>query len=923
MVVECPSWEVVSWGARFSSDGASNNVEEYRGMIDGLKDVKGRRKSLYDLIVVVGDSKLIIDQMKGICKVGDKLVKFHEEALNLVEETKVIFRWIPREINEAADLMTHVARDNKALANPCNVKRPLEWRAVLKPLLENFISFIEITGKDQHEWNALNEAWDLARDNARKKFHRAFNLMKGDRGYYSTHLCTWISDQVVEASETSWHTGEEVNDRWKQLTVLGHSRVTAESVVDMELIANETTLKLNRFGWKLPKLMRSIRQENIQFPNPHLRPDLYLDKLAGYPEVMEIVKIARKGVVVKMKDGFQATRPWDPNFVREKQAVQLVIEEFRKLFNAGRGVLLNAEKVGDEIKSIVVSSVGAVPKGNKPMSEALRVIGGLSTPKGNSINECTDTVIPDAKFGKIQEIADRILKLKWENPEGTEIMALNADIDSAFYQIPVAAESTGLFALVIPGTDIMWIPYALTFGWTGSPGFFAVFVKGVRWYQQNGGSYVEYVWMNFHCFIWVDDIIIIEPNVEDRLLKAEQRLREGVDLVFGEVGWKHEKFQTWNTKWDSLGLSWNTKSCTVEMPLGKLSRAAEILEEIVDMVRIPLKAVQSILGKLRYLSSCVPVAKAFVQRLQTMVNDGVRENEDWISDFGSAKQDVHFWIEHLKKVDFSSWPLEAFGTTGTAAAVWTCGVLGNKPMISWNGKDGAIIFKEDTGLSLAAYLWLILRATEKWMSELEELHIRVPIVMLLVPSVTWAEAVNKGNATKLGAQEALRALASFQMRRRMWFRATSWGNWGNTVPHGWLRSIKKEQKNANVFQIGLLSRNWMNFQVCYLCKQCAIVQDKLIGVDGAHGSNVQWQPINQYGYTKNLKTNRRWQSFDTSPFSSSIKEIHGQQLRDIFRRCDGCTELISTWNWSRNTPCLPWWEMAVSDGAPNRARGNR
>ena len=61
--------------------------------------------------------------------------------------------------------------------------------------------------------------------------------------------------------------------------------------------------------------------------------------------------------------------------------------------------------------------------------------------------------------------------------------------------------------------------------------------------------------------------------------------------------------------------------------------AADILEEIVDLKVIPLKAVQSKLGKLRHLSSCVPVAKAFVQRLQTMVNDAEIKHEKIISGF--------------------------------------------------------------------------------------------------------------------------------------------------------------------------------------------------------------------------------------------------------------------------------------------------
>ena len=375
----------------------------------------------------------------------------------------------------------------------------------------NFIDFIEIVGKDQVDHDCMNESWEISKVNAYRKFKRNFDLMRGDRSYFNSHLKRWIPAGTEGSPSSTVNVGEEHLSKWNKPPIDHVNMPQASNVMDMYDIAENTTRTLQRMKWKLPKLIRNLRQEQLQLPNPYIRPDLYQQELTGYPELETIMKIARDGVEVKMNNAFRAPRPWEPNFVR-KESQDLVINEFLKLFNAGRGILLNAKEIKDEIKSVVVSPVGAVPKGNKPMSEALRVIGGLSTPGERSINRNTETTIPDAKFGKIQEIADRILELKWTHPKGTEIMALNADIDSAFYQIPVSADSVGLFALVIPGTSIMYIPYALTFGWKGSPGFFAVFVKGVRWHQRFGGSYIGHVWIPFHCFIWVDDIIIIEPD---------------------------------------------------------------------------------------------------------------------------------------------------------------------------------------------------------------------------------------------------------------------------------------------------------------------------------------------------------------------------------------------------------------------------
>ena len=922
VIVEGDGGEIVSWGASFSGDGGSNNVEEYRGLLAGLLDVKERRNTPFDLIVAIGDSRLVIDQMEGKCNVGNKLCHLYHQALDTVVGLHVIYRWIPREINEGADAMTHVARDHKDLFDPCMLKSSEEWKSFLKPLFNGFNSLIKIVGKKREEYDCMEEAWALAKFNAYEKMSRIFGLMKGDRAYFSTHGGKMITNETVDSAASTAHTGEEWKARWN-VPIQNVNVVEVNNIQDLNHIAAETTSSLQRLKWKMPMLIKKMRNEENQLPNPYLKPETYLEKLSGYPELNTIIHIAQYGVEVKMKTDFRAPRPWKGNYVREELAIQLVIKEFVKLYNAGRGILVDAKSIAKEIGSVVVSPVGAVPKGGKPISEALRVIGGLSSPAGASINECTDMEIPDAKFGKIQEIADRILESRWNNPSGTEIMGLTADIDSAFYQIPVAADSAGLFALVIPGTSIMWIPYALTFGWKGSPGFFAVFVKGVRWYQRSSGSEIRKMWKAFHCFIWVDDIVIIEPNVGDRLVLAEQNLREGVDIVFGPVGWKKQKFQTWTTEWESLGLLWNTKSCTVEMTSSKLLGAAEILEEIVNMESIPLKAVQSILGKLRHLSSCVPVAKAFVQRLQQLVNTAVREEEEWIFNFKLSRPDVQFWIKHLREVDFSAWPLEAFGTSGTAAAIWTCGVLNNGPMVYWNGKECSILFEGKSNLSLEGFIWLVWKATHRWMEEIRGLNTRVPLIMLLVPSVTWANAINKGNAVKQGAQDALRALASLQLKNRIWFKAISWGNWGNRVPSRWLRSIRYDNNNVtNMSQIGSSSTNWMNIRICSLCRRCASRLERHTRADGDHGSNVQWLQKDQYGSMDYPMTNRHWQSSDTSHINLKSKEIPGQRSRGIFQQCDGCTERIDTWNWSKSIPCSPWWALDASDGERSLNHGS-
>ena len=259
VLVEGAGGDIVSWGAMFSGDGGSNNVEEYRGLLAGLLDVKERRKTIFDLVVVVGDSKLVIDQMRGKCNVGEKLCHLYQQALDTIVGMKTIFRWIPREINEGADTMTHVARDNKDLFEPCDGKSKTEWISILKPLFRSFNEFLEIVGKNQDEHDLMEEVWELSKYNAYGKMKRSFNLMKGDRAYFSTHECRSIRDGIMEEASNTCHTGEEQMERWN----VEHHQINSKilyNVNDMMTRADETTLELESLKWKLPKLIKKMRK---------------------------------------------------------------------------------------------------------------------------------------------------------------------------------------------------------------------------------------------------------------------------------------------------------------------------------------------------------------------------------------------------------------------------------------------------------------------------------------------------------------------------------------------------------------------------------------------------------------------------------------------------------------------------------------
>jgi ribonuclease HI len=96
---------------------ATNNVAEYRGLIEGMRHALelGIRQ-----LTVHGDSKLVIEQMRGAWRVrAEGLHALHREAKELVRRFESVrFEHVPRAGNFEADRLANVAMDEAAGGGP-------------------------------------------------------------------------------------------------------------------------------------------------------------------------------------------------------------------------------------------------------------------------------------------------------------------------------------------------------------------------------------------------------------------------------------------------------------------------------------------------------------------------------------------------------------------------------------------------------------------------------------------------------------------------------------------------------------------------------------------------------------------------------------------------------------------------------------
>jgi ribonuclease HI len=96
----------------FTND-ASNNVAEYMGIIKALEWLLSLPQLNDDnsKIIVRGDSKLVVYQIKGKYKVkASRIVPLHQTVMSLISKFKVLnIEWVPREQNMDADRLSNKA----------------------------------------------------------------------------------------------------------------------------------------------------------------------------------------------------------------------------------------------------------------------------------------------------------------------------------------------------------------------------------------------------------------------------------------------------------------------------------------------------------------------------------------------------------------------------------------------------------------------------------------------------------------------------------------------------------------------------------------------------------------------------------------------------------------------------------------------
>jgi broad specificity phosphatase PhoE/ribonuclease HI len=111
---------------------ATNNVAEYSGLIAGLEMAREHAPDATEVEVRM-DSKLVIEQMAGRWKIKHASMRpLAVEAQGLVPPGGVIWTWVPREQNAAADALANAALDDEEVGGSGIVTEPARPAQVSK-----------------------------------------------------------------------------------------------------------------------------------------------------------------------------------------------------------------------------------------------------------------------------------------------------------------------------------------------------------------------------------------------------------------------------------------------------------------------------------------------------------------------------------------------------------------------------------------------------------------------------------------------------------------------------------------------------------------------------------------------------------------------------------------------------------------------
>jgi hypothetical protein len=194
------------------------------------------------------------------------------------------------------------------------------------------------------------------------------------------------------------------------------------------------------------------------------------------------------------------------------------------------------------LKGVVSVPLGFVPKSFPDRTVSTTEGREVVHPKKSNADVLKEHFFP-ALMPRHKELARLILWWIQRFP-GIPLLIAKKDIADAFKWLWVLAESAGLLSTNFPdsktglGANLILIWLVLNFGWRGGPGCFVQFGTLLKLMHANfkPGLPSWHDVVPFKSMIWMDDLVVLEPDIGHRGIMSLGVAEALIQKLFGKDG---------------------------------------------------------------------------------------------------------------------------------------------------------------------------------------------------------------------------------------------------------------------------------------------------------------------------------------------------------------------------------------------------
>ena len=319
-------------------------------------------------------------------------------------------------------------------------------------------------------------------------------------------------------------------------------------------------------------------------------------------------------------------------------------------------------------KNLKISPVAVVPqvgrRGRIILDLSFPVyqeVDGVMTIIQSSVNDTTEIKAPTIPVKEIGKVLHRLLHFMKMTRAGKWILFSKLDISDGFWRLVVRKEDSFNFAFVLPQlpgqpTRIV-VPSAVQMGWVESPSYFCAVTETARDITQHlintNASLPAHKIENSMTIptvplrartdepdssiqVYVDDFVnaTTQSTDETYVPKIRRASIHGIHSVFPETATtqhangkepiSESKLKKGDGNFDTTKEMIGFRFCgikrTVCLPAAKAKRFIKETHTMLRRKRIPLKLLQTVVGKLRHAAVILPAARGFFTPINNIMN---------------------------------------------------------------------------------------------------------------------------------------------------------------------------------------------------------------------------------------------------------------------------------------------------------------